>query len=156
MSEQIFPANQNVKIIFLALQVLQVLFLWLHDWIPLGPTERRRRRTQPRHNATPCRCNFYPKCAVLHRPIVQRVAPWATAPPLASMWLCISYSFIFVRQIRVWWISYLLHAEPERTARYQVMFGKPRVFCQLIMVLSREQGISCFMLRPLPRCLSCS
>ena len=36
MSEQIFPANQNVEIIFLALQVLQVLFLWLHDWIPLG------------------------------------------------------------------------------------------------------------------------
>jgi hypothetical protein len=36
MSEQIFPANQRGEIIRLGLQVFQVLFLWLHDWIPLG------------------------------------------------------------------------------------------------------------------------
>ena len=36
MSEEVFPSNHHVEIIFLALQVFQVLFLWLHDWIPLG------------------------------------------------------------------------------------------------------------------------
>jgi hypothetical protein len=36
MTEQVFPANQRVEIICLGLQLFQVLFLWLHDWIPLG------------------------------------------------------------------------------------------------------------------------
>ena len=27
-------------------------------------------------------------------------------------------------QIRAWWIPYLFRAEPERAARYQIMFGK--------------------------------
>ena len=36
MMEEVFPANHNVEISFLGLQVFQVLFLWLHDWVPLG------------------------------------------------------------------------------------------------------------------------
>jgi hypothetical protein len=31
-----FPANPRIEIILLVLQVFQVLFLWFHDWIPLG------------------------------------------------------------------------------------------------------------------------
>jgi len=36
MSEHVFPASQQVEIILIAFQFFQVLFLWLHDWIPLG------------------------------------------------------------------------------------------------------------------------
>jgi hypothetical protein len=36
MAEQHFPANREIEMVLLALQVLQVLFLWVHDWIPLG------------------------------------------------------------------------------------------------------------------------
>jgi hypothetical protein len=36
MSEHVFPASQQVEIILSAFQFFQVLFLWLHDWIPLG------------------------------------------------------------------------------------------------------------------------
>jgi hypothetical protein len=36
MTERVFPANQCVEIICLGLHLFQVLFLWLHDWIPLG------------------------------------------------------------------------------------------------------------------------
>jgi hypothetical protein len=30
------PVDRVLEAILLALQVLQVVFLWIHDWIPLG------------------------------------------------------------------------------------------------------------------------
>jgi hypothetical protein len=33
-----------------------------------------------------------------------------------------------VGQIRAWWIPYLFRPEPERAARYQIMFGKTHRF----------------------------
>jgi hypothetical protein len=44
------------------------------------------------------------------------------------MWLWISYGALLVGQIRAWWVPYLLVPEPERAARYQVMFGKTHSF----------------------------
>jgi hypothetical protein len=44
------------------------------------------------------------------------------------MWLWISYGLIFVGELRAWWIPYLLHAEPERAARYEIIFGKTHHF----------------------------
>jgi hypothetical protein len=36
MAQHHFPANREIEMALLALQVFQVLFLWIHDWIPLG------------------------------------------------------------------------------------------------------------------------
>jgi hypothetical protein len=36
MAQQHFPANREIEAVLLALQVFQVLFLLVHDWIPLG------------------------------------------------------------------------------------------------------------------------
>ena len=36
MAQQHFPANREIEMVLLALQAFQVLFLWVHDWIPLG------------------------------------------------------------------------------------------------------------------------
>jgi hypothetical protein len=43
-------------------------------------------------------------------------------------WLVISYGLLFIGQIRAWWIPYLFRPEPERAARYQIMFGKTHSF----------------------------
>lgn len=43
-------------------------------------------------------------------------------------WLVTSYGPLFIGQIRTWWIPYLFPTEPERVARYQIMFGKARSF----------------------------
>jgi hypothetical protein len=43
-------------------------------------------------------------------------------------WLWISYGFLFVGEVTACWIPYLFHAEPERAARYQVMFGATHAF----------------------------
>lgn len=36
MSKQVFPVSHRIENIFSDLLVFNVLFLWLHDWIPLG------------------------------------------------------------------------------------------------------------------------
>src|SRR4029077_20346025 len=36
MSQLAFPSSPHVEIVLIVLQLFQVLFLWLHDWIPLG------------------------------------------------------------------------------------------------------------------------
>jgi hypothetical protein len=40
----------------------------------------------------------------------------------------ISYGLLFIGQIRAWWIPYLFRPEPERAARYPIMFGKTYSF----------------------------
>lgn len=99
-------------------------FSWLHDWIPLG---RLNNVTAVRSQGT-----LLPLVAVA---LVQSVAftfallfslsrfgrPY---PHWLYMWLWISYSLIFVGQIRAWWIPYLFHLEPGRAAGYRTMFSK--------------------------------
>jgi hypothetical protein len=40
----------------------------------------------------------------------------------------VSYTLLFLGQIRAWWIPYLLRPEPTRAARYQIMFGNTHSF----------------------------
>ena len=128
MSEEVFPANRHVEIIFLALQLFQVLFLWLHDWIPLG---RLNDVAAIRSQDTSLRLivvtliQSVPFSIGLLFSVLYFGRPY---PHWLFMWLWISYSLIFIGQLRAWWIPYLLHGEPERAARYQVMFGKTHRF----------------------------
>ena len=114
--------------IFLGLQVFQVLFLWLHDWVPLsGLNDVAAARSQD----TTARLivvtliQSVPFTVGLLFSILQIGRPY---PHWLYMWLWISYSLIFVGQRRAWWIPYLFHPEPERAARYQIMFGKTHSF----------------------------
>lgn len=112
----------------LALQAFQVVFLWIHDWIPVG---RLNDVVAVRSQDT------------LQRLVVVTIAqslPYSIGlffsaryfgrlyPDWLDMWLWISYGILFVGQIRAWWVPYLLRAEPERAARFQVMFGDTHSF----------------------------
>jgi hypothetical protein len=128
MSEQIFPANQRVAIIFLGLQVFQVLFLWLHDWIPLGrlnDVAAVRSQDTTQRLVVVTLVQSVPFSIGLLFSVLNLGRPY---PHWLYMWLWISYSLILVGQFRAWWVPYLLHAEPERAARYQIMFGKTHRF----------------------------
>lgn len=128
MPERLFPANHSVEIALLGLQVFQVLFLWIHDWIPLG---RLNDVAAVRSQDTASR--------LVGVTLIQSV-PFSvgllfsvlhfgrTYPHWLFMWLWISYALLFVGQIRAWWVPYLFHAEPERAARYQIMFGRTHHF----------------------------
>ena len=49
-------------------------------------------------------------------------------PAWVRNWLFVSYGLLFAGEIQAWWLPYLWRNEPERAARYQVMFGKTHTF----------------------------
>lgn len=126
--EQVFPASQRVEIICLGLQLFQVLFLWFHDWIPLrgfnDVAAVRSQDTTP-HLILVTLIQSVPFSIGLLFSVLHLGRPYAH---WLYMWLWVSYGLIFVGELRAWWIPYLLHAEPERAARYEIMFGKTHHF----------------------------
>lgn len=112
----------------LALQCFHVLFLTLHDWIPLGALNDVKgvRAANPGRkllaatliSATPFAIGLAASAIYVGRGY----------PAWLFWWLWISYGLLFVGELKAWWIPYLLHPEPERVTRYQVMFGATHAF----------------------------
>jgi len=121
--------------ILLALQAFQVLFLWFHDWIPLGRLNDiaavRRQDTLARLvlvtliQSVPFTIGLFYSARYFRQPY----------PGWLDKWLWISYSLLFVGQMRAWWVPYLLKPEPARAERYRRMFGNTHSF------LPRRNGI---------------
>ena len=100
MAQPHFLANREIEMVFLALQVFQVLFLWVHDWIPLGHLNdvAAVRSQDTRHR-------------LVTVTLIQSV-PWTIGlcfslwcfrrpyPDWLYDWLVISYGLLFVGQIR--------------------------------------------------------
>jgi hypothetical protein len=114
--------------ILLALQAFQVLFLLIHDWIPLGRLNDvaavRSQDTFRRLVLVTC-IQTVPFAIGLFfsaRYLGTRYPHWL------NEWLWISYAMLFVGQLRAWWVPYLLKAEPKRAERYRIMFGNTHSF----------------------------
>jgi hypothetical protein len=114
--------------VLLALQAFHVLFLGLHDWIPLGTLNDLKGV----HSAIPrgkllagTFISLTPFAIGLAASVFHLGRPY---PGWLSWWLWISYGFLFYGELEAWWIPYLLRPQPERAARYQVMFGATRAF----------------------------
>jgi hypothetical protein len=111
-----------------ALQCFHVLFLALHDWIPLGT-----------FNDVKAVRAIYPVRKLIAGTVIS-VTPFAIGlgasainfdrayPAWLFWWLWISYGILFVGELTAWWIPFLFHPEPERAARYQAMFGATHAF----------------------------
>ncbi len=128
MAQQHFPANREIEMVLLALQVFQVLFLWVQDWIPLGRLNdvAAVRSQDTRHRlVTVTLIQSVPWTIGLCFSLLQFRRPY---PGWLYDWLVISYGLLFIGQIRAWWIPYLFRPEPERAARHQIMFGKTHSF----------------------------
>ena len=112
----------------LALQTFTVLFLALHDWLPLGTLNNlagvhaadsgAKLLTTTLVSAAPYVFGLAASIIYFHKPY----------PDWLFWWLWISYGLLFVGELTAWWIPYLLHPEPDRAARYQVMFGATHAF----------------------------
>jgi hypothetical protein len=128
LNEKSRLSSYEIEMILIALEVFQVLFLWIHDWIPLGRLNdvgavqsqdtRRRLVTVTLIQSVPWTIGLYFSLLRFRQPY----------PDWLYSWLLISYGLLFIGQIRAWWIPYLLRPEPERAARYQIMFGKTHSF----------------------------
>jgi len=120
--------HADLEAVLLALQIFQVLFLALHDWIPLGRLNDLKavRAENP--------------VSKLIRTTLVSTAPFAIGlvasvdhyghdyPPWLTLWLWISYVLLFAGELRAWWIPYLIVREPARAARYEAMFGSTHSF----------------------------
>jgi hypothetical protein len=116
-------SGNSLEITLIALQAFQVAFLWIHDWIPLGPLN---------DVAAVRKADSLQRLVIVT--IVQSV-PWTVGlifsakyfshryPHWLVMWLWISYVLLFIGQLRAWWMPYLLKADPQRALRYRQMFG---------------------------------
>jgi hypothetical protein len=117
-----------VEIALLTLQALQVLFLWLHDWIPVGrlnDVAAVRSQNTITRLALATLINSVPFTIGLAYSLLYFERPY---PRWLLYWLWISYGVIFLGELSAWWIPYFFRAEPQRAARYQIMFGNTHSF----------------------------
>ena len=114
--------------LLLGLQIFQVLFLALHDWIPLGRLNDiaavRAADSFPKRFAVTL-ISTAPFAVGLVLSLMQRGQP---LHGFLFYWLWASYAFLFIGGLRAWWIPYLVTNEPARAARYETMFGKTCAF----------------------------
>ena len=108
-----------LEAILIALQTFQVLFLALHDWLPLDGLNdvaavRNEIPTRTLLIATLIQTSFFAVGLFFSVRYYGRTYP--------------SYATLFVGEIQAWWIPYLVRRPPKRAARYQKMFGKTHSF----------------------------
>ena len=116
------------ELCLLALQSFQVVFLWTHDWFPLGRLNDvaavRREDSRPRL-AVVTLVQSVPYTIGL---VSSFVAFGHGYSGWLSSWLKISYGLLLLGQLRAWWVPYLFGGDAERVARYGRMFGRTHTF----------------------------
>jgi hypothetical protein len=123
------PESQhNLQAILLVLQAFQVVFLWIHDCVPLGRLNDVAAVRSQDTTAQLVRITLIQSVPFTIGLVFSAIHFGGDYPGWLIYWLWISYGAIFVGQLRAWWVPYLLRPEPERAARYQAMFGKTHSF----------------------------
>ena len=132
----LFPqASSAREAALVALQSCQVIFLAIHDWVPLGRlNDVRAVRSQdtPVRLATVTLIQTLPFAFGLLYSVLYLGRQY---PGWLLRWLLISYAILLFGQLRAWWIPYLLSPEPKRAERYRLMFSNTHSF------LPRRNGI---------------
>jgi len=112
----------------IACQLVVVLFIALHDWIPLG---RLNNLQGIRAADTTGKLLFVTLLSTLPFAIgLAASAYYATAGfPMWLMWLLwISYGAGLYGMLRAWWIPYLFVSDPGLVERYRVRFAQTHAF----------------------------
>ena len=116
------------ELILIALQSCQVLFLAIHDLVPLGPLNDVR-AVRSQDTATRFVIVTLVQTAPFGFGLFRSIIDFGTPYPRSLMqWLFISYLILLLGQLRAWWLPYLLRPEPARAARYKIMFGRTHSF----------------------------
>ena len=117
-----------LPVTLVALQTFQVLFLALHDWVPLSclnNVETARSENPGGRLFWTTVISTAPYAVGLAFSIADFGRPY---PGWLIYWLWISYVLLFLGQLRAWWVPYLLAPDPVRAARYRVMFANTWAF----------------------------
>lgn len=112
----------------ICLQAVQVLILWVHDWLPLG-----RLNDIAAVQACDTKGRLARVTLVQSVPftigLIATIVYARTGHPLWLWnWLWISYILLFAGELRAWWWPYLIQPDPKRAERYKAMFGQTAAF----------------------------
>jgi hypothetical protein len=113
---------------FIGCQLLVVLFIALHDWVPLGVLNNLAAIGAA---DTRGRLLWVTLISVLPFAVgfVATAYYSATAfPGWLAYLLWITYTAGLYGMLRAWWVPYLLVEDPVRAARYQVRFANTHAF----------------------------
>jgi hypothetical protein len=130
------PISNASDITFLTLQAMVVAFLLFHDWIPLG---RLNNLAAIRNEDSLLRSLFVTLLPALPAAIglFYSARYYGRAyPDWLEMLLWITYGVFILGMLRAWWIPYLVLPDPERAARYQIIFANTHSF------LPRRNGMA--------------
>lgn len=116
------------QVFLVALQVFQLAFLLLHDWLPLGRLNDisavRRKITSLQRLAG----LLVPGIPVFIALSLSLKYFGIAYPGWVRWWLRVTYGFLFLGELEAWWIPYLLGTTAERVALYQALFGRTHSF----------------------------
>jgi hypothetical protein len=112
----------------IALQCFVVLFVALHNWIPLGALNNVRavRVVFPTGKLFGTTLtNFVPFAVGLAATIFFNGRPY---PGWVYWWLWITYRLACYGSFKAWWMLYLLRPDPALVARYRIMYNRTHSF----------------------------
>ena len=114
--------------VLIALQVFHLLFLLLHDWVPLGNLNNvsafQKSTTAPEKVLS----LLVPSIPVIIGLGFTLLAN--TRGPSLSFRIIFSavYGFLFLGELEAWWIPYVFGTSAERVARYRTLFAGTHSF----------------------------
>ena len=122
------PALLTLWSLLIALQVFHLLFLLLHDWVPLGNLNNvaafQKSTTMPQKVAS----LLVPSIPVILGLGFTLLAK--TRGPNLSFRITFSavYGFLLLGELEAWWIPYVFGTSAERVARYRTLFAETHSF----------------------------
>ena len=129
---------------FLACQSLVVLFIALHDWVPLG---KLNNLAGVRAVDTTARLFFVSVLSTLPYAVgLVATLHYASSrnPHWLTWWLWISYSLGIYGMLRAWYWPYLFGGNPARGKRYQQRFAHTHAFLPTIHGIRPDTLHVCF------------
>jgi hypothetical protein len=112
----------------IALQAFQVLFLALHDWVPLGRLNNVTAARLENPGGRLLRVTLISTIPYLVGLVFSIRSFGHAFPEWLIYWLWISYGLLFLGQLRAWWLPYFLIPDSVRASRYRVMFANTAAF----------------------------
>jgi hypothetical protein len=116
------------QIAVLVLQIFQVLFLWLHDWVPLGPLNNLaavRSVITRQQMILGTLINGVPFLILLVLSVYHLGSGY---PHWLQIALLIAYSILFIGELEAWWLPYLVMPQPKKAERYRKLFAGTHAF----------------------------
>jgi len=116
-----------IKVLF-GLQIFHVLFLALHDWIPLG-TLNDPKAVRAANPVGKLMFGTLISAAPFAFGLAASTYYGGSRYPRWLLWyLGISYLLLLLGELEAWWVPYFFRSEAARAMRYEAMFGETHAF----------------------------